>query len=73
MRLFVRYNQQGEITSAMKVTVMAAGLEHPYGYLNEGEFVLEVAPTSELEAIDSHEICDRYLVNVSNQQLQPKR
>ena len=72
MRLFIRYNSQGIITSAMKVNVMAEGLEHPYGQLGEDERVMEVEPTPELEALDCHEIDNRYVVDIQNKRLQQK-
>ena len=36
MRLFVLYDRDGTVRSAMKVEVMGDGLDHPYGWLEEG-------------------------------------
>jgi hypothetical protein len=72
MRLFILYDHQGNIISAMKVNIMVEGLEHPYGDVKEGEAVLEVEPTMELEPLHCHEICQHYIVNVQNKQLNLK-
>ena len=72
MRVFIRHNHTGEIVSVTKVTVMAENLEHPYGDLSEGDSVLEVTPTDELEALDCHEFGDRYVVDLSGKTLTPK-
>lgn len=73
MRLFICYDQQGNITSAIKVNVMAEGLEHPFGYVPENETVLEVTPMPELETIASHEICDRFIVDIDSKKIHPKK
>ena len=72
MRLFIRHNRAGEIVSATKANVLAEDLEHPYGDLAEDDSVLEVDPTAELEVLDSHEIGERYVVDVAGKQLKPK-
>jgi hypothetical protein len=72
MRLFIRYNQTGAIVSAMKVMTMPESMGHPYGELEEGETVLEIEPTVELEALDCSEICDRFVMDTSNNRLVPK-
>lgn len=72
MRVFIRHKQTGEIVSVTKVTVLAEDLEHPYGDLPEGDSVLEVPSTEELEALDSHEIGERYVVDLSGKRLKPK-
>lgn len=72
MRVFIRHNQTGEIVSATKVSVLAEGLAHPYGDLPQGDSVLEVSSTEELEGLDSHEIGERYVVDLSGKRLKPK-
>jgi len=72
MRLFVRFDEKGKIISTMKANAMAAELEHPYGELEDGEAVLEVEPTPEIEALDCHEISENYVVDARSERLKPK-
>jgi hypothetical protein len=72
MRLFIRCNAEGTIVSAMKVNVMTEALEHPYGLLEEGESVIEVDFTAELEALDCHEICEQFSVDLNQKALEKK-
>ena len=63
MRLFVLYDRDGTVRSAMKVEIMSEGLEHPYGLVQEGEGVLEAKVTAELAALAPREICERFAVD----------
>lgn len=72
MRLFIHHDSKGNIISVSKAEVMDASLEHPYAGLGPGESVLEVKPTSELEALDCHEICERHLVDLKKLKLKKK-
>ena len=72
MRIFVRHDKDGNIVSTTKANVLAEGLEHPYGSLEEGENVLEVQPTPELEELAPHEISERYVVAVKDKRLKRK-
>lgn len=72
MRLFVRYNQAGTITSATKVEIILQDLEHPYTDVSENETVLEIQPTPELEALACYEICDRYVMDVNSKEIKLK-
>ena len=64
MRLFIHYNAAGDILSASKVEIMDESLVHPFGGTDNEESVLEVEPTDELKALDCHEICEQYTVDV---------
>ena len=70
MRLFLRCNQDGRITSAMKVSTMDEALVHPYGSLPEGEVVIEVEPPNEVNDIECHEIVALYSVDLKKKKLQ---
>jgi len=69
MRVFVRLDKDGNIISAMKVETMGAGLEHAYGWLGEGESVIEIDSPKALEKIDCHEIRELYKVDVAKKKL----
>jgi hypothetical protein len=69
MRLFVLYDRDGTVRSAMKVELMGQGLDHPYGLLEEGEAVLEAKATAELEALAPREICERFAVDPKKRKL----
>ena len=72
MRLFVRHDGTGRIISAIKAHVLPEGLVHPYGALAEGEHVLEVESTAELQALDCLEIVERHAVDVAEKRLRPR-
>jgi hypothetical protein len=69
MRLFVLYDRDGTVRSAVKVEIMGEGLEHPYGLLREGEAVLEAKVTAELGALAPREICERFAVDPEKRKL----
>jgi hypothetical protein len=54
----------------MRVETMDEALDHPYGYLDEGEVVVEVGVSKDVEAVDCHEIVQRYKVEVGKKKLQ---
>jgi hypothetical protein len=72
MRLFVLYDRDGTIRSAMKVEVMGEGLDHPYGPLDEREAVLEAKVTGELNKLAPSEICARFTVDPQRRALVAK-
>ena len=72
MRLFVQYNQAGDILSALKVETLPDGVEQPYSSLGEGQFVLEVPVTEELLALDGIQLISNYRVDPEKKQLVKK-
>ena len=72
MRLFVLYDREGTIRSAMKVEVMGEALDHPYGLLEDGEAVLEAKATGELGKLAPREICERFTVDPQKRKLVAK-
>jgi hypothetical protein len=72
MRLFVLYDRDGTVRSAMKVEVMGENLDHPYGLLGEGEAVLEAKVTGELEKLAPSEICARFAIDPQRRELVAK-
>lgn len=72
MRIFVQYNQAGDILSALKVEMLPEGVDQPYGPLGEGEFVLEVPATEELLALDGIQLVSNYRVEPEKKQLVKK-
>jgi hypothetical protein len=69
MRLFVYHDPRGRVLSASKASVLSESIAHPFAQVAAGHGVLEVAPTPELEALDCHEICERYEVDVARKKL----
>lgn len=69
MRVFVRCDQNGNIISVMKVAEMDEAMEHPYGFVEEGELVLEVAAPRGTADIDPHEISALYKVDLKEKKL----
>ena len=69
MRLFIYYDSNGKIISAMKANILADSLEHPYGQAGENEGVLEIKLSKELEALDCHEISEQCSVDVKKKEL----
>ena len=69
MRLFVLYDRDGTIRSAMKVEIMGEGLDHPYGPLEESQAVLEAPVTEELGNLAPREICERFFVEPQRREL----
>ena len=72
MRLFIHYDEKGNIISASKTEGLAESLAHPYGHVGEDEAVLEVEPDETLEALDCHEIGEQYVVDVEQRRLKKK-
>ncbi|MGB8508493.1 MAG: hypothetical protein WCD76_08805 [Pyrinomonadaceae bacterium] len=72
MRLFVRHNSKGEILSVVKANVFDASLAHPFAEPGEGEGVLEVEPDAGLEALDCHEIGEKYAVDLKKRELKKR-
>lgn len=72
MRLFIQHDSKGNVISVSKVEIMDASLAHPYGGLAKEESALEVEPTSELQALDCHEISERYFVDMKKMKLKKR-
>ncbi len=72
MRLFIHYDGKGSIVSATKSNLLDESLAHPYGLIGEDEGVLEVETDAELEALDCHEICERYKVDLKKKSLRKR-
>ena len=69
MRLFVYHDRRGKVLSASKASVLSASIAHPYAQVAAGHGVLEIEPSPELEALECHEICERYEVDVARRKL----
>ncbi len=69
MRVFVKYNNDGQIQSASKVEAMPEELDQPFGELGEGESVLEVPDTGDVQALDPLEILNGYTVDTKKKKL----
>ncbi len=69
MRVFVKYNNDGQIQSASKVEVMPAALDHPFDQLGEGEAVLEVPDAGDIQALDPLDILNSYKVDTKKKKL----
>ena len=69
MRFFVRCDQEGNITSTMKVDAMDDALDHPYGPVDEGHLVLELKMPKGAEEIEPHDFSGLYRVDVKEKKL----
>jgi hypothetical protein len=72
MRIFVKYNGEGQILSVSKVDSMSEGVDQPYGLLEENEFVLEAPADEELLNLDALQIHTEYQVDVDQSRLVKK-
>ena len=73
MRIFVKYNQAGEILSVSKMDMMPVGLAHPYGLLDENEAVLEAPNSQRLLESSAMDIHETYRVDVEKATLVAKQ
>lgn len=69
MRMFVKYDESGNILSICEVEVFPEILETPFGDLNEGEFVTEIEITPELEKLEYDEIIEDYKIDIKTKRL----
>jgi hypothetical protein len=72
MRVFVKYNRDGEVLSVSKVEMMPQHLEQPFGTLEDGVQFIEVdakPPATQLSALELHE---GYKVDVKKKKLVKK-
>ncbi len=72
MKIFVKYNNDGEILSVSKVDVMPEGLDQPYGLLGENEFVLVAPGKKEFVNLDAIQLHEGYKVDVKKARLVKK-
>jgi hypothetical protein len=72
MRMFIRYQKDGQIVSVAKANVLPDGLEHPYGDLAEDEAVLGLDPDAGVEHLQPHEIAERFTVDVEASSLRTR-
>lgn len=69
MRMFVKYDESGNILSICNVEVFPEILETPFGNLNEGEFATEIDITSKLEKLEYDEIIEDYKIDIQAKKL----
>jgi hypothetical protein len=72
MKLFVYHDARGRVLSAGKVSVLAESVAQPFAEVAPGHGVLEVPLSAELAALECHEICDGYEVDVRTKTLSRK-
>lgn len=72
MRIFVKYNHDGEILSVSKVTVMPEDLDQPYSRLGENESVLEVPAEGDYLQLDALQLHEGYEVDIGQNKLVKK-
>lgn len=73
MRTFVKHNKAGMILSICRTEFVSEVLETPFGTLEKGEFVLEIAETDTMKKMPSEEIHEAYKVDVEKKKLVKKR
>lgn len=69
MRIFVKYNSDGEILSVLKVDCMPEGLEQPYGALQGDEDVIEIPESEDLKKLEAIQFHERYKVDIEKKEL----
>lgn len=72
MKIFIKYNPDGNILSVSRLEVMPAELEQPFGALKEGEQCLEVSSTGEFSQMGAMQIHENYRVDVERKELVKK-
>ena len=72
MRIFVKYNQNGEILSVSKRDSIPEGFNHPYGILREGEFAMEIPINEELLKMEASQIHTEFKVDIKKKKLLKK-
>ena len=73
MRMFAKINKEGTIISFCKVEIMPEGVDQPYADLGEGESVIEIRPTKNLEKMLAHEIHENHRVDTKTKELVKKK
>jgi hypothetical protein len=71
VKLFVHFNEDGQVISVAKVHGEEAVAQNPFLH-TEQERVLEIKATEELRALDAHEIAEQYVVDVKERRLRKK-
>jgi hypothetical protein len=69
MRIFIVYNNSGEIISVSKVEFMSEELEHPYVILGGGEAVMEIPAKGDILQLEALQIHEQFKVNVAKGKL----
>lgn len=72
MRLFVHFDDKGQVLSAAKVHGTGGALENPFLHVERQDRVLEMAATEELQALDAHEIAEQYKVDMKRKTLRKR-
>lgn len=72
MKIFVKYNSDGEILSVLKVDCMPEGLEQPYGALEGDEDVIEIPENEELVRLEAVQFHERYKIDIEKKELVKK-
>lgn len=72
MKIFVKYNRNGEILSVSKINEMEETVDQPYAFLTEDEFVMAVPASEELLQLDVLQIHLGYKVDVKTKTLLKK-
>lgn len=65
MKLFVHFDDAGQILPVAKVMQMEAGQSHPFLHSADVKHVMELEATAELRNLDAHEIAARYVVDMT--------
>ena len=72
VRLFVRHEEERRDRLGHQGERPAGGADHRTPTWAEGEAVLEVQPSADVEQLDAHEIAERFAVDVRAERLKPR-
>lgn len=69
MKLFIHFDEKGNIVSAIRVHEMNSAFDHPFAHSDESGRVIEAEVTKELNGLQAHEIVEQYCVDTSTRSL----
>lgn len=73
MKIYIKYNNDGEILSVMKAEVWPEEVETPFVMLEENEGASEVKVSKELEKLEGLEIMEAYKYDISEKSMVKKK
>lgn len=73
MKLFIYFDENGQILSMVKVSGEEGALQNPFMHVEQQERVLEMDATEEFQALDAHEIAEQYTVDTKSRTLRKQK
>jgi len=73
MRLFIHFDEDGQILSVGKVHAMEHEEHNPFIHAEKPDRVIEVEAPPELQDLDAHEIAEQYVIDTAAGVLRKKK